>query len=404
MTLNKTAPNSNIKFIQLKLNEFSDFDYVLEKRTHSSISSNNGVQDVIIKDDDYYEYDSPVCPECGSNKIIKQGNRSRIVNFPNSYKHEIFLKKYQCTNCGKYFQTELNGLLDKFKNYTNDFKDNVHEILKKGHQKCRNLTHIFDILWESAPSHQTMKNWIKRGENKRIKNNIGIFSGYYAYDEEYLSLSGKKAYRLTLFDSIFNYPVTEQISYNLKSETIKEFLEYSLENIPVECISTDLMPKYKNIMDEIDVNHQLCIFHFMQAVTKIREKELKKYLDDEVEQERIRKECSDLQDIFRAKNLNECINWYILFLDHLTPDREYIYTFVEKNVKKNFLNLIQHYFDPLQERTNNKIETYFKQTDPDDIKKKYKTASGLLDFLYIKMEYMTEKSVKELDENYLTNF
>jgi hypothetical protein len=27
-----------------------------------------------------------------------------------------------------------------------------------------------------------------------------------------------------------------------------------------------------------------------------------------------------------------------------------------------------------------------------------------LDFLYIKMEYMTEKSVKELDENYLTNF
>jgi hypothetical protein len=73
-------------------------------------------------------------------------------------------------------------------------------------------------------------------------------------------------------------------------------------------------------------------------------------------------------------------------------------------VKKNFLNLIQHYFDPLQERTNNKIETYFKQTDSDDIKKKYKTASGLLDFLYIKMEYMTERSVKELDENYLTNF
>jgi len=404
MTLNKSAPNNNIKFIQLKLNEFSDFNHVLKKRTHNSISSNKDIQNVIIKNNDYYEYDNPFCPVCASYKIIKQGNRSRIVNFPNSHKHEIFLKKYQCTDCGKYFQTELIGLLDKFKNYTADFKENVCEILKKGHQKCRNLTHIFSTMWESAPSHQTIKNWIKRGENKRIKNNIGIISGYYSYDEEYLRIKGKKAYRLTLFDSIFNYPVSEQISYNLKSKTIKEFLEYSFDNIPVESISTDLMPKYKNIMGELDVNHQLCIFHFMQAVTIIKEKELKKYPDDEIEQERIQKECGDLQDIFRAKNLNECIKWYISFLDHLTPDREYIYTFVEKNVKKNFLNLIQHYFDPLQERTNNKIETYYKQTDPDHIKKKYKTSSGLLDFLHLKMEYMTEKSIKELDENYLTNF
>jgi hypothetical protein len=69
-------------------------------------------------------------------------------------------------------------------------------------------------------------------------------------------------YRLTLFDHILNIPVNEKITLDKEYTTIKQFIQESTENKPLIAITTDHVPEYKNIMDELGVKHQLCIFHF----------------------------------------------------------------------------------------------------------------------------------------------
>jgi len=47
--------------------------------------------------------------------------------------------------------------------------------------------------------------------------------------------------------------------------------------------------------------------------------------------------------------------------------------------------------DGLVSRTTNSIENYYRQTNPEQIKNKYKTDQGILSYLARKMEYWTAK-------------
>jgi transposase-like protein len=396
--MNSTNNTSNniIVSIQLKLFDSNDFEKNLKEKTYLVKNYQNQDKRVKMVDTDKYEYINPLCPYCNSNNLSKQGNRSKIVNFPYNYKQKIFVKKYKCKSCGKYFQTELESIVERNKNYSIHFKTATENLLKTGYVSARKTAKNFDIYWDYQPSHQTIKNMIKKGENKRIINSIGIFSGYYSYDEEYLRLNGDKAYRLTLFDTIFNYPVAEEISFNLESKTIKSFIKDITNDIPVECIITDHVPKYREILDSSNVNHQLCLFHFMQMVTRLKDDELKKIKGDEVEEEIIKRDCKELKDIFRAPDLKECFNRFTHFIDNLTPNKKYLMKFMDKHAIKNFERMIYHYFDPLIERTTNKSENYFRQTDSDRIKKTFKKPEGILDFLHLKMQNWTEKALQKI--------
>ena len=46
----------------------------------------------------------------------------------------------------------------------------------------------------------------------------------------------------------------------------KKFILDSKKNKPVICLTTDLFPMYHNVADEIEVKHQLCIFHLFQTI------------------------------------------------------------------------------------------------------------------------------------------
>ena len=73
-------------------------------------------------------------------------------------------------------------------------------------------------------------------------------------------------YRLTLFDHILNIPVNEKITPDKEYTTIIQFIRESRKNTPLKAITTDHVPEYKNIMDELKVKHQLCIFHFYKMI------------------------------------------------------------------------------------------------------------------------------------------
>lgn len=85
----------------------------------------------------------------------------------------------------------------------------------------------FQTFFGNSPSHTTIKKWQTIEVKKRINNKIKVYSGYYAYDEQYIQLNGKRHYRLTLYDTILNIPIAEEIASKRTTETIKRFIEES---------------------------------------------------------------------------------------------------------------------------------------------------------------------------------
>ena len=68
--------------------------------------------------------------------------------------------------------------------------------------------------------------------------------------------------------------------------------------------------------------------------------------------------------------------------------------FIRKHIINHFYRYVQHLDDKNIEKTSNKIENYYRQTNPEKIKKIYKTKNGILTFLDYQMENWTEKHIK----------
>ena len=62
--------------------------------------------------------------------------------------------------------------------------------------------------------------------------------------------------------------------------------------------------------------------------------------------------------------------------------------------KEWIFRYVQHLDDENIEKTSNKVENYYRQTNPEIIKKLYKTKNGILTFLDYQMENWTEKHLK----------
>ena len=72
---NKSIPNNNIHFIQLKLFDFMDekpdFNKTLNKRLNQESSFSNDYS-LELDENNTFKYINPECPKCGSHKIIKK--------------------------------------------------------------------------------------------------------------------------------------------------------------------------------------------------------------------------------------------------------------------------------------------------------------------------------------------
>ncbi|MDO9045869.1 MAG: transposase, partial [Methanobacteriaceae archaeon] len=59
---------------------------------------------------------------------------------------------------------------------------------------------------------------------------------------------------------------------------------------------------------------------------------------------------------------------------------------------KRLTNYMEHHKIP---RTSNTVENYYRQTEPEQIKKKYKTITRILTYLHHKMKNWTQKHIKK---------
>lgn len=267
---NKFVLNTNINFIQLKLFDFKNEkinpNEIIEKRLNKRPKIKNNNQKLFLDENNTFSYVNPVCPVCGSHKIIKKGKITKIKQNINGKTTKFNEQQYKCKKCGKRFGIENNPIIKDNKHFLKEIIDKIPEIMEIGYQSLRKISKYFETFLGIHVSHQTIKNWSNKNHDEKITNEEFNYSGYYLYDEQFLKLNGVRHYRLTLFDSVLNIPVAEKIVRHKIPENTKKFIQESTQNKPFKCLTTDLFPMYRNIADELGVKHQLCIFHLFKTI------------------------------------------------------------------------------------------------------------------------------------------
>ena len=226
--INKSVLNSNLNFIQLKLFDFSDEkidqEKIISERLNKVPNFENTNSKLFLDENNTFKYDNPICPVCGSHKIIKKGTIKKNKQNINGKTTEFREQQYQFKKCNKKFEISNNPLIGKNKQFLQEIMDKIPGITKIGYQSLRKISKYFQIFLGIRISHQTIRNWSNQNHEETINNEKFEYSGYYLYDEQFLRLNGVKHYRLTLYDAILNIPVSERILRRRIPKNTKKFI------------------------------------------------------------------------------------------------------------------------------------------------------------------------------------
>jgi transposase-like protein len=392
--------SSSIDVIQLKLSDFGTmkigYQKVIDERLENVETSRNVNQKLELLEDNHMDYINPVCPHCNSKKINKQEYREKQLIIGEQKPVLVYLRRYVCKSCKKKFTTSLNSIIKPGYRFPSIFMDKLINLIKTGYRSLRNAAEDLLNFFGVKISYQTIHNWLQTTTKNQITNIETNYSGYYCYDEQYVKINGVWMYRLTLYDHILNIPVNEKITPDKEYTTIKQFIQESTENKPLKAITTDHVPEYKNIMDELKVKHQLCIFHFYKMIGDKLYKILRSKKTSEDEKTRLKKYFKEIRQIFDATNYETSSNLLDKLLSNLDDIPRFLQKFITKKILPNLNRLTQFMHNPKISRTSNYLENYYRQTLPKANKKKYKTTKGLTNYLKLKMQKWTQKHGKNL--------
>jgi len=390
--------SSCIDSLQLKLSDYGlenpDFDKILTKRFQNTKTPRNVNKSLNLLADNHFEYVNPVCEFCGSHNVIKQEYRERNPILGEFGPTRIYLRRYLCKSCGRKFTTSLDSVIEPRHRYANVYIEKLKTLIQTGCRSLRKIGEDFYNFFGVLPSHQTINNWLQTGAKKRITNIKAPYSGYYCYDEQHIKIKGKWNFRLTLYDHILNIPVAEEIAPNKTKEAIYNFLKEVTENIPFYGLTTDHLLEYKAITDGLGVIHQLCIFHLFRMMGARVYKILKSKTVSKQEKIRLCLYFTEIKNIFPTFNEKTAIKNLEIILEKFDDIPKVLQGFITKKILPDFQRLTQFMRHPYISRTSNPDENYYRQTDPEQVKRKYKKPEGFINYASLKMQYWTKKHGK----------
>ena len=396
-----TTLESNIGSIQLNLFDFGaekpKFEEILNTRFQNHETPRNVNKNLKLLANNHLVYINPICPNCCSKNVIKQEYQERHPIIDQSGSQTIYLRRYKCNHCGKKFVTSLDSVIKPHHRYANLFTEKIESFIQTGYRSLRKSGEDLQTFLGISPSHTTIKNWLTIDVKSHIQNIQTVYSGYYCYDEQYIRLNGQRHYRLTLYDTILNIPIAEEIVLKRTTETIYNFINKSTHKQPLIAITTDHFRRYKRIMDKLGVKHQLCIFHLFKMIGNSVYKILKSKKVTRQEKISLCLYFTELKNIFRTYNEETAIQRLETLLEKFNDIPKVLQQYLTKKILPDFQRLTHFMRSPFIERTSNKVENYYRQTDPNQIKKIYKTITGILSYLNQKMKKWTQKHGKNIN-------
>jgi transposase-like protein len=398
-SISKSVLISNIGSIQLKLfdcdDEKIDFKSKAEKYAIPQDKKKNINKNIQILDDGHYEMIKTICPYCGSLKSTKQGFREIKPIIDGGKKIKVSLQRYKCTSCGKKYSTKIENIKEENKKFLKSVKDKVRESKRNRGGSLRKIAKDVKNFINIDISHQSIKNFLKidandvKKEESRITRKFSQLSGYLTIDEEYVYIKGKKKYRVSLHDRFINGPIAEEIMSSRTKKKIKDLIKEVTVGNKIISLTSDGLRQYKLVAKDLGIMHQRCIFHMIKECKEEIKKYLKKTKDDIITKMAIVRYLTEINNIFRTFNENECLDRYEAILDKSEVLPPIIIKILAKKIIPNFESLTQFTKNNFIPRTSNQAEQHYSKTQKSQTRAKFKTDDGLLEYLAL---FMTKQA------------
>jgi len=392
---NLNADNTNIVSIQLNLFDAYDgkhnFDEVLNQKItgHTDLNLENGI---VITSPNHFEFDTRRCPKCGKLKLIKKKfiPRKAILNKIGDV--VFYLKEYYCKACHRYPKVELKNILKEYSKVSIPFTENLYNKAKTGLKSLRKTSKDLKVD-DVTLSHQSVANHLSVDSDKEIVFEVEEHSGYYGYDEQFITIGKESLPKAQLIDIISNQTIAIRILDEVTSKNVEDFIKDHTNKNNRKCLVTDHDHAYFSVITNLGFKkQQLCIIHFVRIVERKVNELIKKndYSEDEIKE--LKEYAGRIIHIFLAKNVKDFIkrlNSFFKQWDNVPEDLKHFYN---KKVIRDMHKLTQHLFDPNIPSTNNLLEGKFSGAQQQSDKKRYKTKQGCLSSL----KPITERQNQEL--------
>lgn len=348
-----------------------------------------------------------ICSHCGKRHAVKHDKKERTLHFFDNGNVKINVQRYLCKRCGKTFMANLSPIVQKFHNFTNDFKSKLMHLVRETESTLFGVKYAIENDNNVSVSHTTIENYILE-ESKPLEFDYLACKGYLLFDVEWVKLRNQWKYRFSLFDMETNRIIADKIYDSETKENIIEFLETYTKNITVKCITTDLATSYKPILNKLGYNQQFCLFHTKMNINKyinhkinrlhksrdnVENKVAKiefdsnndtlislinkydKYTNEIHKYESLKR---DLFEMLDEKDIDKTRDKLNKILDKLDDYKGKIKTFIKHRLRNQFMNFNRWKKDDNISRTTSPLENAFSKTMSGKYKRKYRTIEGIL--------------------------
>jgi IS1 family transposase len=328
---------------------------------------------------------NPECPDCGG-PVSKNG---RYERHPQGCQ-PVRVQRYICANCRSFSPTHPAVADDH--HYPRAVIQLATTVDVLTDSSLENRQDTLTIHYNVRPSDQQIHNWCTEQTAEIVTNDLPVASGVFTYDEQYLTIDGSRAYRLTVYDELLRAPVAETIADRCTKETVREFLTTVLAEKPVHVVTTDGRSDYPEIIeDDLDAVHHRCNFHFLKnGEEKLHNTVFESVRYNNTERLRGAIVWSEFKRVFAAQSYDAAIRRFEAVLDKIEQLPKELRTAV-KDVMEQFDTFLGHLRHEAVPSTTNNLERYYGHTKPTQIKRRFRSSAHARAFLKQQMCLRTLK-------------
>ena len=375
----RKAPYTDFKIVSTSLDNFTFID-----SSPVFILNNTPGMDLELKENDLISFMNPVCPQCRSSKVRRNGTCFRTMENGTVFR----MQKYICSDCRYSFVARPPNY-----GYGKHFPDDIRDKGMKSRVKTslRKAADLFRIIGNTIISHETVRRLVPPPDRGMMES-----SGYFVYDEQYVHIDGTEKYRALLKDSK-NGNFVESILDDLQESTLTGFFTRSLGmfNVTGDIFITTDGYHYESSLIETGrimrkrIRRQRCLFHIEKDLAhniknSHKEEELEpakrlvKYMffQNETNLNKPGKNKDAVMKLTEGRSESEKVDLILEKIESMYGEYEEIrkfLDFIRKHRKEVFLYLK----NPEVEKTSDKAEQHFS-IQSWLFKNRFKTDDGLL--------------------------
>ena len=375
----RKAPYTEFRRVSTSLDNFTIID-----SSPVFMLNNDPHMDLELKENDLISFMNPICPQCRSKNVVRNGTCSRIMENGTVFR----MQKYTCSDCRYSFVARPPNY-----GYGKHFPDDIKDRTMKSRVKTslRKAADLFHVIGNIIISHETVRRLVPPPERCMMES-----SGCFVYDEQYVHIDGTEKYRAMLKDSK-NGNFVESILDDLHESTLTGFFTRSIGmfHVPDNIFITTDGYHYESSLIEAGrimgkrIRRQRCLFHIEKDLAhnikdSHKEEELEpakrlvKYMffQNETNLNKLGKNKEAVLKLTDGKNETEKVGLILERIESMYGEYPEISKFLDL-IRKHRNEVFLYLKNPEVEKTSDKAEQHFS-IQSWLFKNRFKTKEGLL--------------------------